>query len=52
MDGRSKLDVQPQAENRHRPAIRYLWTEGIAQTYPVIYRALSQLERNQIEMRL
>jgi hypothetical protein len=32
------------------PAIggdRYLWTEGIAQTYPVVYSALSQLERNQ-----
>ena len=32
------------------PAIggeRYLWTEGIAQTYPVVYDALSQLERNQ-----
>jgi hypothetical protein len=26
---------------------RYLWTEGIAQIYPVIYSALSQLERNQ-----
>ena len=32
------------------PAIggdRYLWTEGIARTYPVVYSALSQLERNQ-----
>jgi hypothetical protein len=32
------------------PAIggdRYLWTEGIAQTYPVVYSALSQLERNE-----
>jgi hypothetical protein len=25
----------------------YLWTETIAQTYPVVYGALSQLERNQ-----
>jgi hypothetical protein len=32
------------------PAIggeRYVWTEGIAQTYPVVYSALSELERNE-----